>query len=37
MRESLRLADEELRLTKPMAEQGLVPRVDFLRLQSKVS
>jgi len=31
------LIDEELRITKPLMEQGVVPRIEYIRLQRQLS
>jgi membrane fusion protein, adhesin transport system len=35
--ESLRLADEELKIKKPLAKRGIVPQTDILRLQREIA
>ncbi|WP_100752713.1 HlyD family type I secretion periplasmic adaptor subunit [Vibrio salilacus] len=37
LRESYRFADEELEITRPLAEEGVVPRIELLKLQRQVN
>jgi len=37
LRESYNLANEELQITKPLAQQGIVSKVDLLRLERQVN
>lgn len=37
LRESYRFANKELEITKPLAEEGVVPRIELLKLQRQVN
>jgi len=37
LRESYRFADKELEITRPLAEEGVVPRIELLKLQRQVN
>lgn len=37
LRESYRFASKELEITKPLAEEGVVPRIELLKLQRQVN
>jgi adhesin transport system membrane fusion protein len=37
LKKTVSLIDEELRITTPLMEQGVVPRIEFIRLQRQLS
>ncbi|UPQ90226.1 HlyD family type I secretion periplasmic adaptor subunit [Vibrio sinaloensis] len=37
LRENYRFADKELEITRPLAEEGVVPRIELLKLQRQVN